>query len=58
MIIGQDPPKKVRKEIKRNSVRIVVDTTTVSERPVADSIVMEQRKVMKELKEQTEKVKR
>jgi hypothetical protein len=55
VIIGQDPPKKkIRKEVKRNTVRIVIDTVTTdkAERLPLDTIAMEQRKTMNELKEQ------
>ena len=51
ILIAQDPPKKkVRKEIKRNTVVVVIDTVTVStaER-AADEIYLEQKKVMNEL---------
>ena len=50
VLIGtaQEPKIPIKKEQKRNSVRLRVDTTVVSER-YADTIYLEQMRVMNEL---------
>ena len=56
IVSAQEPPKKKRKEGKKIEPAVVVDTTTVSisERAVIDSVAMEQRKQIQDLKEQIE----
>lgn len=56
----QDPPKKKRTKTKQQTPVHVVDTVSVdiAERNVVDSLAMEQRKQIKELKELVEKQKK
>jgi hypothetical protein len=54
----QDPPKKKQKETKEKVNIIDTTSVSISERPVIDSLAMEQRKQTKEIKELVEKQKK